>query len=944
MRRLIHKQITPLLLILALLGTSLLLVSCSPYGDQYYHHQQQNKRPVNTDTDEDTPWEDETDGEDGSENGGDDTDIDNGNGTVTRTISIFSILRPDGTIDTELLAEDQEVLESTLEKLTSRLQDGLSEFTSDSLVHKNLIRSKFSSANVPNMWYEAGTWASSDTTKSEFKNNGPNTSAGSNSINSVVYYAYQGVNPLYKPDGSYNTRGFDKTDETLMDRFVFYRFTGKTAMPSLDNYLVAVDTHTRLVFSFAEPIEFKEMMGEKVPTKWGAIEKGRPYKFYEYDPAGYVDNEGKFINYDWYNDKLSKGNYDPVYTGKSPYTVVAQITVEGNPGDNTENIQPEITASRVEDGILKDEETKKYYTNITIKPQAIPLTYKLYRMDDQSDEWVEILESEVPADETYSYKDFGGVTLKTSPRYMVEVYSAEGTPLMDSAGNPIESQVVEGSRMLNHREVLLGTVNSIRLGFKELWYGDMSAGFGSPSLLKKSTTGDAGTYYHGIDRNGFFGTNYRRYQRYVDFQNSPFVLNGTFMKDYGGGSNTSALKNDIEGTWTHSGSHWPSDKDFQERTEYLEVTFGPAVFNITFNKVKIGNNNGNSPAWVSGTIVVEDENGVIEEFGNSTNFPFGFFMDDETFLNALSGTTGNGDIDYSGVNPQLEASSLDDEILWDEDMGKYYTEIKILPQPTPLNYNLYRMDDRGNEWVLLETFTDVPSGEEPVYRDYNALSLLSLPRYRVEAFTSEGEFIQSSSSVEGSRMLTSREALLGVMNSIRLSFQELWYIEGASNAFGSMLIKGSVSGETGTYYHGTERDRFFSLNHRRHQKYDNFQNTLFTLDGTFMKDQGGGSTSDHRKGIWTHSGSNWPSDSSFLPQTDSLLATFGQTLFKITFNNVNITNNNGNSPNWSSGSISIQSDHGGYDEFDRNSGIPFGFFMDNNTYLNAIGVRDYEQQ
>ncbi len=937
----LKKQIVPLLLLFTLFSMTLFTTSCSPYGDHYYH-QQQNKRPVDNNTDTDKPYEDETEGETGGDDGTDDnTDVDNGNGTVTRTISIFSILRPDGTIDTELLQEDPEVLGVTLENITSRLPSDLEDFSSVDLVQNSLIRSKFSSSNVPEMWYDKGTWSSSDSARAEVKNNGPNTSAGSSGINSVVYYAYQGVNPLYKPDGSYNTRGFDKTEETLMDRFVFYRFTGKTAMPSLDNYLVAVDTYTKLFFSFAEPTEFKELMGEKVPTKWGAIEKGRAYKFYEYDPAGYVDNSGKFVNYDWYNDKLSKGNYDPVYTGKSPYTVVAQITVEGDPGDSTESIQPEISASRIEDGILWDETEQKYYTNITIKPQAIPLTYKLYRMDDQSDEWVEIHESEVSADESYSYRDFGGVTLKTSPRYMVEVYNTEGEPLLDSAGNPIESQAVEGSRMLSHREVLLGTVNSIRLSFKELWYGDMSAGLGSPSLLKKSTTGDAGTYYHGIDRNGFFGTNYRRYQRYVDFQNSPFILNGTFMKDHGGGSNTSALKNDIEGTWTHSGSHWPSDKDFLERTNHLEVAFGPAVFNITFNKVKIGNNNGNSPAWVSGTIIVEDENGAVEEFGNSTNFPFGFFMDDETFINALSGNSGNGDIDYSGVNPQLAASSLEDEILWDEDVAKYYTEIKILPQPTPLNYNLYRMDDRGNDWVLLETFTNVPSGEEPVYRDYNALTLLDFPRYRVEAFTSEGEFIQSSSSVEGSRMLTNREALLGAINSVRLSFQELWYTDGSASG---SLKRDKILGDTGTMHHGIDRNGFFGTNYRRYQRYDNFQNTLFTLDGTFLKDNGGGSNSNDKPGTWTHSGSSWPSDSSFSPRTDSLLVTLGATLFEVTLNDVKISGNNGNSPSWSSGSISIESDHGGYDEFDRNSGLPFGFFMDNGTFMNAIGASNYEQQ
>ena len=190
------------------------------------------------------------------------------------------------------------------------------------------FKSNFSSSNVPEMEY-AGT-----VTWNGDQYNGEDALAGGNKIKSMVYYRYRGKNPfgLYKNEKYpvYNTEGKPTGEkEALMTRFVFYRFTGKGGgVADLDNYIVAVDTYSKLVFAFAKPVKFVELVGQQVPTKWAPIDKaedgltntdGRQYRFYEYDPAGYVTADGTFHMTDTYKNNLAAGKYIPAFTGKSPY-------------------------------------------------------------------------------------------------------------------------------------------------------------------------------------------------------------------------------------------------------------------------------------------------------------------------------------------------------------------------------------------------------------------------------------------------------------------------------------------------------------------------------------------------------------------------------------------------------------------------------------------------
>lgn len=179
-------------------------------------------------------------------------------------------------------------------------------------------------------------------------------------------------------------------------------------------------------------------------------------------------------------------------------------------------------------------------------------------------------------------------------------------------------------RQITAKEFLIVSMDTIRSSFKKKWYTEGSIGGGLNSTSFSGSVG--GICYTGIDRNGFFGTNYRRYQRFVDYKDSFVKINGTMMKDNGGGVGT----NQYPGTWLHKGSGWPSDSNFLPQKDCLTVTVDNLIEGqIKLNSIEIGNNDTNAPDWKSGTFEVT-YNGENESFGKD-QIPFGFLMDDDTF-------------------------------------------------------------------------------------------------------------------------------------------------------------------------------------------------------------------------------------------------------------------------------------------------------------------------
>ena len=218
-------------------------------------------------------------------------------------------------------------------------------FPATEFENMTLVGTYFNDSNVPVYSMVAGNvWQPGDSTKSEFIHaKAPNTTGQGYEIKNVYWYSYRGKNPLYAADGTYNTQ-LQVTAEgnPKLSRFYFYRFTGDTLSPSLDNFLFAVDTYSKFMFAFAYPTKMESVFGNNVPKAWGPTDGsaflGTTYQFYMYDPVGYVEKvDGKYnvVMYDWFKNNLAKGIYQPTLGGLNdksqgaPLTPVAEKKPDG---------------------------------------------------------------------------------------------------------------------------------------------------------------------------------------------------------------------------------------------------------------------------------------------------------------------------------------------------------------------------------------------------------------------------------------------------------------------------------------------------------------------------------------------------------------------------------------------------------------------------------------
>ena len=228
-----------------------------------------------------------------------------------------------------------------------------------------VIEASFDKQNRPSYKLVKGTWNQGDVQKNEYLYNGNNTSAAGNNVSSVVYYLYKGKNPTFKPDTSYN-------QSDRLERFYFYRFTGSAlGIVDLDNFLIAIDTYSKLVFAFAVPSLWDDIVGNAVPDQWSAVENGWEADsgnnskvwfnqtdgiryFYEYDPVGVVHSDGTIEIYDWCLSSIANNNrYAP--------------RVDGNKIDLTRKIAKENFPGRSPYMPIKVEETIKDTITVTAK-------------------------------------------------------------------------------------------------------------------------------------------------------------------------------------------------------------------------------------------------------------------------------------------------------------------------------------------------------------------------------------------------------------------------------------------------------------------------------------------------------------------------------------------------------------------------------------------------
>ena len=144
-----------------------------------------------------------------------------------------------------------------------------------------------------------------------------------NHIYDVTYYKCEKVHPCAVP--LYN----DATEAKKIERFVFFRFTATAAKGSrffqkaLDNFMVALDLKTNLLFTYGAPSDYESIIGGNfIPLKWLPYEThpntaSSQLKFYQYDPIGYVKEEWdveeggvktNVVLYEWWNASVRAGS------------------------------------------------------------------------------------------------------------------------------------------------------------------------------------------------------------------------------------------------------------------------------------------------------------------------------------------------------------------------------------------------------------------------------------------------------------------------------------------------------------------------------------------------------------------------------------------------------------------------------------------------------------
>ncbi|UTC74521.1 hypothetical protein E4O03_09900 [Treponema sp. OMZ 792] len=154
----------------------------------------------------------------------------------------------------------------------------------------------------------------------------------------LKYYKYKN-----RKDRWFDTNGFapslDAEEAEKQKRFYFYRFKGTTVgnSGSIDNATFCVDTYSKFLFFYSEPAQKKVVFGNTIPSDWRDYESPTvglhshcEKKFYEYDPVGFVREDGSVVIYNWFKAKIVASDYSPSMNEK--FKFVAKAGEKGRPG------------------------------------------------------------------------------------------------------------------------------------------------------------------------------------------------------------------------------------------------------------------------------------------------------------------------------------------------------------------------------------------------------------------------------------------------------------------------------------------------------------------------------------------------------------------------------------------------------------------------------------
>lgn len=168
-------------------------------------------------------------------------------------------------------------------------------------------------------------WGKQDQTYCYRENEVPGTTIFfniTNKLNDVTYYRIEGIHPFDLP--LYD----DPAEAEMLKRFVFFKFTAYAAKGGhfenyLNNLMWAVDSNTKLLYTYGMPSDYKKIIGNNyIPQHWLPYEihpntADSKLKFYEYDPIGFISLEkgydflGVKTNvylYDWWNKSVGAGS------------------------------------------------------------------------------------------------------------------------------------------------------------------------------------------------------------------------------------------------------------------------------------------------------------------------------------------------------------------------------------------------------------------------------------------------------------------------------------------------------------------------------------------------------------------------------------------------------------------------------------------------------------
>ncbi len=231
-----------------------------------------------------------------------------------------------------------------------------------------VIEASFNSKNQPTYkLVKKDAWYVTDPLRNEYAYDGPDTTGGGVNMSSVKYYLYKSKNPNFNASSSYNL-------SSRMERFYFYRFTASAAGQATDNFLIAIDRYSKLVFAFGVPTYWQKIAGIPAPKQWGSVELGWEADannnskvdfalvdgiryFYEYDPVGIVHKDGTIEVYQWCLDSIGNNRYAPRFNGEFGDTnrAIADYGVPGRspyiplkmPEDNEPKNQMKVTVAGI---------------------------------------------------------------------------------------------------------------------------------------------------------------------------------------------------------------------------------------------------------------------------------------------------------------------------------------------------------------------------------------------------------------------------------------------------------------------------------------------------------------------------------------------------------------------------------------------------------------------